>query len=62
MPLTGHGRLTNIPQLSSAKPVIFSTPGGIYLCFTREEAGTESFLHNTLLIVVPVTEMQGGAG
>ena len=67
MPLASCGRLafqrtkhtlTTSPQQSLPKPVIFSTPGGSYLCFIRDETGTESFLYNTLLVVVAMLKSQ----
>lgn len=62
VPLASCGRLehalTASPQQSLPKPVIFSTPGGSYLCFIREETGAESFLYNTLLVVVAMFKSQ----
>lgn len=46
--------LTASPRQSFPKTVTFSTPGGSYLWFIREETGAESFLYNTLLVVVAV--------
>jgi len=50
--------LTTSPQQSLPKTVIFSTPGGCYLCFIREETGAKSFLYNTLLVVMAMFKSQ----
>lgn len=50
--------LTTSPLPSLPKPVMFSTPGGSYVCFIREETGTKSFLCNTLLVAVAMFKLQ----